>query len=142
MKQPPQAPSRYHTNSLGPLLFTLAILVVVGFVYAAAQQQYRQAANDPQIEWAGDLAADMSAGSLAQDAVGPYARDVNPSSSLATFAVITDAHGKVLTGNLKMDGTTPLPPKGVLAASSISHQNRITWQPERGTRIALVVQAY
>jgi hypothetical protein len=75
-------------------------------------------------------------------AAGSYTADVDPRTSLDTFVVITDSNGKVQTGNLKMDSATPTPPKGVLGASSVTHQNRVTWQPETGTRVALVVQAY
>jgi hypothetical protein len=43
---------------------------------------------------------------------------------------------------MEIDGVAAVPPKGVLGASTLTHQNRITWQPRAGTRIALVVQAY
>ena len=41
-----------------------------------------------------------------------------------------------------MNGTTPLPPNGVVTAATTTHQNRVTWQPETNARVALVVQAY
>jgi len=121
---------------------TLALLGVVAFAYVALQQNYRLNANDPQIEIASDLAAQMSAGSLPTDAVDTHMIKVDPSKSLATFGIIVDNNGKVTASNMEMDGTTAVPPKGVLNASSLTHQNRITWQPQTGTRIALVVQAY
>lgn len=122
---------------------TLALLVVVGFVYAAVHQSYRQSANDPQIQLAGDIAAEMSAGSLPEDAVSPHASKVDPSKSLGVFATIVDSNGKVTASNMEMgDSGVAVPPRGVLNASSLTHQNRITWQPQIGTRLALVVQAY
>ena len=121
---------------------TLALLVVVGFVEVAVQQSYRLGANDPQIQLAGDIAARLSAGGSPEGVISTNAVKVDPGSSLAVFAVIVDANSKVLASAMEMGGSTPLPPKGVLSASSLSHQNRITWQPQAGTRIALVVQAY
>lgn len=121
---------------------TLALLVVVGFVYVAMQQSYRQNADDPQIQLTGDIAARMSAGSSAQDIINTQAIKVDPSSSLAVFATIVDANDTVMASAMEMGGSVPLPPKGVLNAASLTHQNRITWQPQTGTRIALVVQAY
>jgi hypothetical protein len=121
---------------------TLALVVVIGFVYAALQQSYRQNANDPQIGLAGDIAAQMSAGSLPEDAVDTRSIKIDPRKSLATFGIIVTSAGNVTASSMEMDGATPLPPKGVLTAATLDHQNRITWQPERGARIALVVQAY
>jgi hypothetical protein len=124
------------------LPITAALVVVVGFVYAAMQQSYRLNANDPQIELASDVATEMSAGSLPEDAVDTRGIKVDPSKSLATFGIVVDSAGKVTASNMELDGSTPVPPKGVLSAASLTHQNRITWQPEAGVRIALVVQAY
>ncbi len=121
---------------------TLALVVVVWFAYAAMQQSYRLNANDPQIQFAGDVAAQMSAGSLPEDAIDTRAIKVDPSKSLDTFAAIVDSNGTVTASDMTLNDATAVPPKGVLAASSLTHQNRITWQPQAGTRIALVVQAY
>ncbi len=140
MNNSAKASSRVSSWVVLPL--TLALVVVVGFVYAVAQQSYRQGANDPQIELATDVAAQMSAGSLPEDAVDTHGTKVDPRTSLATFGIVVDSAGKVVASNMQMDNTTPLPPKGVLAAASVSHQNRVTWQPEPGVRIALVVQGY
>lgn len=141
MKSASKTPPRF-SNLRVILPLTVAMLGVVAFAYAAVQQAYRQGANDPQVELAGDIAAQMSAGSLPQDAVDLYSLKVDPSTSLATFATIVDSDGNVTASNMDMGGSVPLPPKGVLNAASVTHQNRITWQPETGTRIALVVQAY
>ena len=121
---------------------TLAMVVVVIFVYAAVQQSYRLGANDPQIQLAGDIAAEMSAGSLPQDAVDAHGTKVDPSTSLGIFATIVDSNGTVTASDMSLGGSAVVPPRGVLVASSVSHQNRVTWQPQDGTRIALVVQAY
>jgi hypothetical protein len=121
---------------------TLAMVGVVIFVFAAVQHNYRQSANDPQIQLAGDIATQLSSGTSPLNAITPNSMNVDPRTSLGVFEVITDVNGVVQAGSLKMDNTTPTPPKSVLAASSVTHQNRITWQPESDVSIALVVQAY
>jgi hypothetical protein len=121
---------------------TVAMLVVVGFVYVALQQSYRQGANDPQIQIASDTAMALSSGSQAQGLLGNTSSAIDPSVSLAPFTIIVDETNAVVATNMKIGDSTPLPPKGVLNAASVSHQNRITWQPQPGTRIALIVQGY
>jgi hypothetical protein len=135
-------PRRLHVVALISTC-TVAMLIVVGFVYVALLQSYRQNANDPQIELAGTWANQISAG--AKDASAIFtsgSTTVDPSSGLGVFGVVVDADGKVISSNMKMDGTTPLPPKSVLTVAGADHQNRVTWQPQSGTRIALVVQGY
>jgi hypothetical protein len=124
------------------LPLTLALVTVVGFVYVALQQNYRQNANDPQVGLVNDVAMQMSAGSLPEDALDAHGTKVDPRKSFAVFGTVVDSAGKVTASNMEMDNATPLPPKGVLTAATLDHQNRITWQPEPGVRIALVVQAY
>lgn len=120
----------------------LTLLVVIGFVYVAVQQSYRLGANDPQIQMAGDIAATLSAGTSPKDTISTSPAKTDPSMSLAVFTTIVDSNGNVTASTMSMDGSTAVPPKGVLNAASLTHQNRVTWQPQTGTRIALVVQAY
>src|SRR6266702_6335020 len=105
---------------------TLALVGVVVFVYVAMQQNYRLNANDPQIQYAADIAAEMSAGSLPEDAVDTHGTKVDPSVSLAPFVTVVDSNGTVAASNMGMNGSVAVPPKGVLAAASIAHQNRST----------------
>lgn len=136
------SPRRLHVIALISTC-TVAVLVVVGYAYVAMLQNYRQTANDPQIELAGSWASQISTGAMdASTVFTSIPATIDPSSNLSVFGVITNADGKVLSSNMTMDGTTPLPPKSVLAAAGTDRQNRITWQPQAGTRIALVVQGY
>ena len=114
-------------------------LVSVGFTWVAVQQNYRQNANDPQTQLAADAAASLSAGASPKDVLGINAAAVDPSTSLATFVTIVSSSGTVQASTMK---DAILPPNGVLAAATTTRQNRVTWQPQTGTRVALVVQAY
>lgn len=121
-------------------MLTLAMLGIVGFATVAVQQYYRMAANDPQIQMAEDAATQL-AGGTSPTAVVPGTPVVDPSKSLSPFIMVVDSNGKLLSGNMQLEGTSGTPPLGVLTAAN-SHQNRRTWQPQTGVRIALVVQKY
>lgn len=121
-------------------MLTLAMLGIVGFATVAVQQYYRMAANDPQVQMAEDAAAQLAGGSQPSTVV-PGPPTVDPSKSLSPFLMVVDSNGKLLAGNMQLEGTAGTPPLGVLTAAN-SHQNRRTWQPQTGVRIALVVQKY
>lgn len=110
------------------------------FIYAAVQQNYRMGANDPQIEMAQTAAAELTAGKSTSDVIP--ANPVDLASSLSPFMIIYDEKGNVVSSSAVLEGRTPDLPKGVLTAASKNGENRVTWQPEPGVRIAAVVDAY
>jgi hypothetical protein len=59
----------------------------------------------------------------------------------ASFApAIYDAAGQPLESSAELGGLPPRPPSGVFDYARLHGENRVTWQPEPGTRIALVVK--
>jgi len=109
-------------------------------IYVVAQQTWRASANDPQIQLARDAAAALAAGRPA-DAVVP--RDgVDMERSLAPFLIVFDAGGKVLAASGSLRGNVPGVPGGVLEYARERGENRVTWRPIGGVRIASVIVAY
>ena len=108
-------------------------------VYVGLQQNYRQSANDPQIQWAEDTAAALNTGSTPQSQVSSQV--VNIATSLAPFTIITDENGKILASSATLAGKTPVPPQGVLDNAK-SSENRLTWEPQPNLRFATVVVHY
>jgi hypothetical protein len=114
-------------------------------VYTAVQQEYRQNANDPQVQIAEDAAAALDAGAAPSSLVPT--QKVDQRSSLAPFLIITDANRNVLANSGQLDGDTVLPPagsfevakRGIGKDSTINHENRITWQPNDQVRDAAVI---
>ena len=112
--------------------------IFCGLVYAAVQQDMRQGANDPLIQMAEDAAEKLSGGVnpssivLAQDFV-----DIR--KGLAPFEIVYDDAGNTLYGYGVLDGKIPSPPKGVFEYARIHGENRLTWEPARGVRMAIVV---
>jgi len=109
-------------------------------VYLAAQQSFRMGANDPQIQLADDAALRLNAGGGLESVI-PAAK-VEISSSLAPFIVVFDDAGNVLASSATLHGSIPAYPSGVLDYTRQNGEDRVTWQPESGIRIATVVVRY
>ena len=114
--------------------------LLCGLVYLALQQTLRQGANDPQVQMAEDAAAALAAGG-APESVLLGAR-VEISASLAPFMVIYDEMGAPMASSGLLHGTVPLLPSGVFDYTRQNAEDRVSWQPEPGVRIAAVVVAY
>lgn len=122
------------------IVLVTTITVFCGLNYLSAQQIYRQSANDPQIqisEYTANLLA--SSGDLAS-IMPPESADLG--KSLSTFIIIYDDNGEPINASAKLNGKIPVLPKGVLDHARKNGQNRVTWEPEKGIRIAAVVTRY
>ena len=121
---------------------TLAALAtaVCFLVYVVQQQTWRAAANDPQIQMARDAAAALAAGKTV-DAVVPH-DTVDMERSLAPFIIVFDAKGAVLGASGALRGNVPRLPAGVLDYVRNRGEERVSWQPVGGVRVASVVVSY
>jgi hypothetical protein len=116
------------------------ITLLSGLIYLAVQQSLRWGANDPQIQMAEDAAASLAAGGT-PDAVVPAA-PVEISSSLAPFMVVFNDAGEPVASSATLHGETPALPSGIFDYTRQKGEDRVTWQPEAGVRIAAVVVAF
>ena len=108
--------------------------------YLMVQQVLRQGANDPQIQMAEDSAAALDhSGSL--ETVIPK-QEIEIESSLAPFLLVYDENGRPQAGSGMLNGVLPDYPLGALQSSRVGGENRVTWQPSGGIRIASVVVPY
>jgi hypothetical protein len=120
----------------------LAMLValttfIAGTGYVISQQVLRMSANDPQIQLAEDAAQRLSSGETAAGIVPE--RQIDMATSLAPFVIVYDDAGHPVASSAKLDGSVPMPPKGVFDFVRSNRQERVTWQPRPGVRIASVV---
>ena len=122
------------------LPLAIAIAGLCGLVYLTVQQSLRMGANDPQIQMAEDAASSLNAGGSV-DSVVPTTK-VEISDSLAPFLIVFDNSGKVLASSATLHGAVPTYPMGVLDSTRQQGQDRVTWQPEAGVRMATVVVPY
>lgn len=111
-----------------------------GLVYVAVQQSLRHSANDPQIQLAEDAATELGQGRAA-DAVVPATR-VEMAQSLGSFVVVFDTTGRAIASSGFLHGQLPHLPAGVFDFVRQHAEERVTWQPEPGVRIASVVVRY
>jgi hypothetical protein len=116
------------------------ITLLSGLIYLVVQQSLRWGANDPQIQMVEDAAAAL-AGGRTPASVLPAAQ-VEISSSLSPFMVIYNNSGEPLGSSAQLHGVTPALPSGIFDYTRQKGEDRVTWQPEPGVRIAAVVVAF
>jgi len=114
--------------------------LLCGLVYLTVQQSLRWGANDPQIQMAEDAAATLAAGRTPETVLP--AGQVEISSSLAPFMVIYNDTGQPLASSGLLHGTAPLLPPGIFDYTRQNSEDRVSWQPEAGVRVAAVVVVY
>lgn len=118
------------------LPLAIATAGLCALVYLSVQQSLRQGANDPQIQMAEDAAASLKAGASIESVV-PSAK-VEITSSLAPFIMVFDNTGQVVASSAILHGAVPSFPTGVLEYTRQHGEDRVTWQPEAGVRMATV----
>jgi hypothetical protein len=122
------------------LVMAAVSTVLCLLVYASTQQVLRQSANDPQIQMAEDAAISLSNGAQISSVVP--ASNIDISKSLSPFMILYNNDGVAVISNGSLHGKIPSPPAGVFEHARMNGQNRLTWQPERGVRIASVIISY
>ena len=117
-----------------------AVTAVLGVIYVTIQQNYRNGANDPQIEIVEDTAARLEASAAILDQV-PQEK-IDAQHSLAPFVIIFDTEGNAIAGNGYLGATLLSVPKGVFDEAKASGEYRVTLEPQKGVRIAAVVKPF
>ena len=125
-------------NHWFPLAAVACVLCVL--VHLAVQQSLRWGANDPQIQMAEDAAAVLAAGGTPESVLPSTMVEI--SSSLAPFLVIYNDAGQPVASSAILHGATPLLPAGVFDNARQNGEDRVSWQPEAGVRMAAVVVPY
>ena len=122
------------------LPLAVVIVAMCGLVYLAVQQDLRLGGNEPQVQMAEDAAAALASGDAALTVV-PSGK-VDLASSLAPFLIVYDDAGNILASSATLGGQTPSLPAGVFDYTRTNGEDRITWQPAPGVRIAAVVTRF
>lgn len=118
----------------------VVITALCGLIYLAVQQDIRQSANDPQIQISEDIADSLTAGKKLEEILPSL--DIDISKSLSPFIIIFNDTGKPITSNAQLSGRIPTPPPGVFSYTKKHGQDRFTWEPKTGVRIAAVVTSF
>lgn len=113
--------------------FAFVISCALGLVLFEVHQNYRQNANDPQIQIAEDLANLVQSGQNTDNLNLPDRIDIT--QSLATFVVVYDTDHTPVAGSGYLNANSPIPPAGTFRDT----ENRFTWEPSNDVRIATVL---
>jgi len=116
----------------------IAITCLAGLIYLTIQQDMRIGANDPQIQLAEDLAASLNSGVK----MPAFISSIEISQSLAPFIMVFDTKGNLISGDAVLHRKAPTLPEGVLLYVKSKGEDRFTWQPETGVRLATIIISY
>jgi len=125
------------------LIYNAAVLaglatVLAYALYAIPQQVLRRVADDPQVEMADNLVWQLEQG-VAPAAVVPTG-SVEITRSLSSFLIAFDDQGHALASQATLKGQPPALPAGIFDFVRQHGEDRFTWRPAQGVRIAAVVQ--
>ncbi len=121
------------------LILAAIVTVISGSIYATTQQGYRTSANDPQIEITDEISNAITNGAPPDQIIPAGSNGTDIKTSLSAVAMIFDKDGKVVGSSAKLNGKDPVPPRGVFEKASARGRNILTWEPEKGVRLAAVV---
>ena len=124
------------TSLFNYVIVSAIITVIFGVLYATVQQSYRTNADDPQIEIAREINSELRDGKPID---GFFADSINIAGSLSPFVILFNTSGKSLRSSGYLDGKMPELPKGVFDFTREHGEDRITWQPQNGVRMAMVI---
>ncbi len=130
------------------LMGAAVVTVCSVMVYVGLQQNYRAALNDPQVEIVSDAQLALQSGGapaqviprLPSSGTATQAAMPDASKSLAPFIVVLDKEGRAIESNATVGGALITVPIEVLEKARANGENRVTWQPDEKTDIALVVR--
>jgi hypothetical protein len=147
--------ARYHLDMIKNTLWepflwwlyaAIAVTGICALIYGAVQQNYRQNANDPQIQMAEDAAAQIVAGTSPSLVVPSGTVDV--ANSLAPWVAVYNGYGNIIGSNATLGGSAPSLPQGVFDTHAHAlidepvwknDEYRFTWQPTPSVRQAVVL---
>ena len=118
-------------------LFVMAIITIVfGVIYASVQQCYRSGADDPQIQLVRDINLQLYEGKPIERF---FDDSINIAQSLSPFVVLYSANGKPLRSSGYLNGKMPELPAGIFDFAKANGEHNVTWQPQTGVRMAMVI---
>jgi hypothetical protein len=122
------------------LLFAMLCSVLLLGVYVVNQQILRRGADDQPGQIAARVRAELAHGADAATVLGGPKQEVSSPGWLAgksAFGAVYDADGKVVASDATLWGEPPQPPQGIFGIIRDRGWDKVTWQPQRGIRVAL-----
>ena len=127
------------SNFISHFAALMIITVLCGLIYVTVQQSHRTSANDPQLQIALDL---KNAIETNRSTVKWMPGDtIEISKSLSVFKTFYNRNGEPVQSTGFLDGQLPRIPKTVLDFTERNRENVVTWQPQSGIRLAMVIES-
>jgi hypothetical protein len=114
------------------------VTVIMLLIYVSVQQNYRMNANDPQIQLTQDISNRLASGRPIAGLIPADSFDI--AYDLSPFVILYNAQGNPLHASATLNGSMPKLPAGVFDYVKKHGEDRITWQPKQGVRMAMVVK--
>jgi hypothetical protein len=125
-------------NTPAHLAAAAIITILAALIYASVQQAHRSAANDPQLQIAGDIGNELrKSGTPGRWMNGDI---IEISQSLSVFTILFDGRKEPVKSTGLLNGRLPHLPEGVFAFARDEGENVFTWQPQAGVRAAVVLR--
>lgn len=133
------------------ILSAVIVTCLCGLIGVVVQQSFRQEANDPQIQIAKEMSAAFLNNQFTEETLKssfetfiPSKIQVNVETSLSPWIQIYDASRENLYSSAMTSDaqSTPRVPKGVFERVDKQGEVRMTWQPKKGIRQAIVVTKF
>jgi hypothetical protein len=115
-----------------------AVVCICALTFHLMHQHIRLSANEIPLQYAEDVRAKLEKGDVAAAVVSGVGT-IDMERSLSPFVIVTDGIGNILASTATLRGAYKAPPSGTLAYAKQNKENRVTWQPQQGVRIAAVV---
>ena len=111
--------------------------IVLALSYVNDQQNIRMAANEPQEWMANDVASRIEAGKPIQSDF--IAGSVNVLYNHTPYIIVYDKFGSTTISSGVFEGKVSTLPRGLLESTRKLGINRVTWEPYKGVRQAIVL---
>jgi len=127
------------TNFIAHFAILMIVTVLCGLIYVTVQQSHRTGANDPQLQ----IALDLKNAIEANRSTVKWMTDdtIEISKSLSVFETFYNKNGEPVLSTGFLDGQLPKIPKSVLDFTERNQENVVTWQPQSGIRLAMVIES-
>lgn len=116
---------------------SIIITIVFTTMYVVVQQVYRSGANDPQVQVAKDIVDRLTKNSSLTGLIPAETIDIT--RSLSPFYVLFNGDGNPVESSGRLHGSLPRLPVGVLKFTQEHLEHRLTWQPDKHERFAMVM---
>ena len=122
------------------VLFAMLCSVLLLGVYVVNQQILRRGADDQPGQIVARVRGEVAHGADAATVLSGPKQELSSPEWLAgksAFGAVYDADGKVVASDATLWGELPQPPQGIFGIIRDRGWDKVTWQPQRGVRVAL-----